>query len=491
MHSPQQLDDYRQRLRGCWMGKNFGGAVGMPFEGWPGPRLDAAEPEIPELTPNDDLEMQLLAIAAMDATGRWPEPAQMSRLWLDCLGFAPDEYGIALRNLRDGILPPQSGGMDNWFVHGMGAVIRTEIWACLQPGDPAAAATLAANDSSIDHAGEGVHAAAFLAALQSAAFTGDDLETCLSAAAQCVPTDSGVLRVLDETAALAGPGFSDAEAVERVHARFGHPNFTDCLMNLAFILLALRRGAGEVRRSLHLALRCGEDADCTCASVAATLGILKGAALADEWRGLPENLVTSADFARLNPPDSVPQLVERIEALRERLAGCPVERWQPAGPVRTPVHRWLVLAAPTAEDLPAELAKAFDAPGQKSPLEVEFEGVYLSLEEHCSPRPVALHLAAWFSAPQDTDGWLLVAADAGITVWVDGRMVANSHSRKPMIPAFHRTEGGCCLPLSLKAGVSHRLHVRLLQPNAPYGFCATFGDGRGWQLPGLEFRAQP
>jgi hypothetical protein len=39
-----------------------------------------------------------------------------------------------------------------------------------------------------------------------------------------------------------------------------------------------------------------------------------------------------------------------------------------------------------------------------------------------------------------------------------------------MVPAFHRTEGGTTVFIHLSPG-EYRLHVRILYPQPPFGFC--------------------
>ena len=43
----------------------------------------------------------------------------------------------------------------------MGAAIRSEVWACLCPGDPALAVSLAREDACVDHVRDGVEASSF------------------------------------------------------------------------------------------------------------------------------------------------------------------------------------------------------------------------------------------------------------------------------------------------------------------------------------------
>jgi len=464
---PRMIPSFEDRLHACWTGKNLGGAVGMPFEGCPGPCWDAASPGVPPITPNDDVEMQLLALAAVEETGNWPEAAQMARLWQRHMAFAPDEYGVALRNLSLGFLPPESGRHDNWFRHGMGAVIRTEIWAGLRPADPKSAAILAANDASIDHADEGVHGAAFLAALQSHAFSGAPMDACADAAQSILPPSSVFRQVLDEArqTALAE---SDADGIRRIRNLFGHPNFTDCVMNLAFILFVLFRGQGNLRHSLHLALQCGEDADCTCASVGATLGILHGPALFDGWPAIPDTLAINPNFAAIQPPATITELCRRISAASQRLRDRQPLPWSPGHTGSPAEQHWIIHPADSVEDFPIELAAALNGNSPRPP--VCFPAAFICLKPFCQPPPVALHLVTRLQVPEEFHGWLLVAADGGTTTWLDGELLTNYHGRRTMVPAFHRTEGGTTVFVHLSPG-EYRLHVRILYPQPPFGFC--------------------
>ena len=94
--------------------------------------------------------------------------------WLDHIKMSPDEYGVCKRNMRHGLWPSLSGGYDNGFTAGMGAAIRSEIWACLAPGDPELAARLAREDACVDHADEGIYAETFFVTIESAGFLESD-----------------------------------------------------------------------------------------------------------------------------------------------------------------------------------------------------------------------------------------------------------------------------------------------------------------------------
>ena len=159
----------------------MGGTLGMPFEGQDGPlNISFYDPVPTEMIANDDLDLQVLWACILDEMGRpYVDRNVLGQAWLDHVEFPWDEYGVAIRNLRLGIKPPLTGSYDNCFTNGMGAAIRSELWACLAPGNPELAAKYAYEDACVDHADEGIWAPVFLAALESQAFVEEDPDTLL------------------------------------------------------------------------------------------------------------------------------------------------------------------------------------------------------------------------------------------------------------------------------------------------------------------------
>src|SRR5690606_22968800 len=148
---------FRDKVLGCWMGKNCGGTLGTPVEeawGRPEPFDIWWYPELQSGgLPNDDLEMQLVWLTALEQVGPELTAADLARYWLDHIGYNFDEYGLSKANLRLGLEPPVSGAFNNWFVDCMGCPIRSEVWACIAPGMPRIAARYAYHDAVCDHAG--------------------------------------------------------------------------------------------------------------------------------------------------------------------------------------------------------------------------------------------------------------------------------------------------------------------------------------------------
>src|SRR5512142_717046 len=123
-------DEYLSKVLGCWMGKNIGGTLGAPFE-W---RRQVNQVSIytQELSgdplPNDDLDIQLLWLVALEERGIDIDARTLAEYWVLYVTPHWSEYGTAKINLRSGLVPPLSGSMYNDYKDSCGAFIRSEIW---------------------------------------------------------------------------------------------------------------------------------------------------------------------------------------------------------------------------------------------------------------------------------------------------------------------------------------------------------------------------
>ena len=97
-------DVYRDKATGGWLGKNIGGTLGGPVEG----RKELLDltfyPLLPQgkPLPNDDLDLQLVWLHALEQYGPGLTAVELGQEWLEHVRFPYDEYGYALANLRRG-----------------------------------------------------------------------------------------------------------------------------------------------------------------------------------------------------------------------------------------------------------------------------------------------------------------------------------------------------------------------------------------------------
>jgi len=330
---PIQLSrrEYRNKVRGCWLGKNIGGTLGGPFEGHKyvnGLTFYSPVPKEPQ--PNDDLDLQLVWLKMLEDTGTLnPTLSDFVRYWLNYLSAYPDsEYGVCLMNLERGLRPPISGCFENGFVDNMGAPIRSEIWACIAPGDPQLAASLAYRAAGRAHAGgDGVYGEMFWAAVQSAAFVESDPRTLIRIGLSMIPLSSYITRAIQETLWCYDQGWNWAQTQHHIANLFSNPaqgwrGFGAAALaapNHAFTVLGWLFGKDFEDKMLK-AVNCGWDTDCTGATLGALLGILEGAdALPARWvKPVGDRILLYERTRRFNHPKTVDELTRRTEAVMEK-----------------------------------------------------------------------------------------------------------------------------------------------------------------------------
>lgn len=303
------LEDYRNKVLGCWMGKNIGGTLGAPME-WRRQVNDVSfytQDLGGEPLPNDDLDIQLLWLVALEEKGLDLNAHLLSEYWTLYVTPHWSEYGTAKVNMRTGLMPPLSGTVNNAYKDSCGAFIRSEIWACIAPGNPRLAAKYAYEDAILDHGnGEGVYAEVFCAALESAAFVCSDIPQLIEIGLSYIPDDCGVARATREAVAAHRAGKTWLEARDLILEKyrggtfFGMREMTserdwkkgfgdgdrgwDVPDNIGMLIVGLLYGEGDFGKSICTAVNCGEDTDCTGATVGSIFGILHGVdSIPEEW----------------------------------------------------------------------------------------------------------------------------------------------------------------------------------------------------------------
>lgn len=328
----------QDKISGCWEGKNIGGVLGAPYEMYRGlVDISFYTQDLSKSIPaNDDLDLQLIWLTAIEQYGKAVNADVLAEFWLSYQIANCAEYGTAKQNLTFGICPPMSGVIANPYKDSNGAFIRTEIWACINPGNPEQAVRYAYEDAIVDHAGEGVYAAAFCAAMESAAFFESDVEKLIDIGVSYVPEGCAVYRVvslvkemvaqnktLEEIRSVILTKFPSNFSLGDKHPcqvddefPFGEMGF-DAPAHIGIIAAALLLGKGDFEKTILNAVHCGEDADCTAATVGAILGIIYGRnALPEKWTaplgGKIETGYINKTLGGVDIPETVDELTERV-----------------------------------------------------------------------------------------------------------------------------------------------------------------------------------
>lgn len=319
--------EFRDRVYACWLGKNIGGTLGVPFEGKTDinnidfyTNLKEGEPAA-----NDDLDLQILWLKAMEENNCKVDAYTLGEYWLK---YVPpiaswNEYGVGKTNMRSGLMPPLSGEYNNakWKTSN-GAWIRSEIWACLAPGNPLLAAQFAWKDACVDHGcSEGTFAEIFTASLESAAFIEKDRDKLIQFALSMIPPDCLVADAVKTVVEARKSGVSWQEAREAVIKVTEDLGWFQAPRNVAFTMIGWLYGDNDFGKSICIAVNCGDDTDCTGATMGSILGIIYGTVIIPEkWRAPIGDGIKTVAISGFEAPATLQVLTDKTVAVQKKVA---------------------------------------------------------------------------------------------------------------------------------------------------------------------------
>jgi len=378
---------YRDKVYACWLGKSIGGTLGLPVEGRREMHsLTFYDPVPTDPGANDDLDLQLLWLKALEERGPRIDARVLGEYWLSFVPVDWNEYGIGKANMRQGFLPPISGQFRNKWRDSNGAWIRSEIWACVAPGCPALAARYAYEDACVDHGGaEGTYAEVFTAAVESAAFVTSNRDDLIRIGLSYIPGDCAVAKSIRAALDARARGDDLAAARQAVVEASVSTGWFMAPQNAAFVVLGWLFGddakdGDTFGGSICAAVNCGDDTDCTGATLGSLLGILGGTAVIPQrWRTPVGEGIRNVAIGGFTPPQTLAELTDRTVAEAKAVladARAPVEIAAGAGP-------WPSVPADELID-PATAAALWS----RSPHAVTFDLVPLSVTVDYGGEPV-------------------------------------------------------------------------------------------------------
>lgn len=193
-------------------------------------------------------------------------------------------------------------------------------YAC--PAYPDLAVRFAIEDAKVDHGfGEGTYSAAFVAALQSAAFVVSDLRKLIEIGLAKIPSDCRTAK----TVKLAIDCYDGKKtwlearnAIQKENADIGDGWF-QAPSNIGYVVIGLLYGEGDFKKSMLTALNCGDDTDCTAGTVGAIFGLMHGTnGIPKDWREyIGDDIVTGTINACLSFPrvKTCSELTEKVASL--------------------------------------------------------------------------------------------------------------------------------------------------------------------------------
>ncbi len=314
------LADYRDKMRGAWIGQIAGVCFGAPTEfKWrdaiiPCESLPKWRPEmINEAFGQDDIYVEMTFLRTLEQYGLDVSIRQAG------LDFANSEYPLwcanqeGRMNLRRGIAPPASSHPKfNRCPNDIDYQIEADYAGIISPGCPQEAIRLGNVFGRLMNYGDGVWAGQFVGAMYAEAFFTDDVEAILDAGLAAIPAESDYAKMVRNVRAWRR-AFPDDwtktwQKIVETYSKRRNSGLKDTngdidvRLNGAAVVLGLVYGGGDFDRSIEISTRCGWDSDCNPSTVAGVLGCAKGLSKLDEKYTAKIDNTTKFKFTAYNLP---------------------------------------------------------------------------------------------------------------------------------------------------------------------------------------------
>ena len=289
----------RDKIRGGWAGQTIGVTFGGPYEfKYDGTFIQDYQPlfysegyirktmlETPGLY--DDLYMDLTFVDVFERLGLDAPVDSFANAFAHA-GYKLWHANQAARyNILHGIKPPASG---NWInsphADDIDYEIESDYAGLMSPGMPNAASAISDKIGHIMNYGDGWYGGVYFGAMYSLAFLSNDVPWIVNEALKAIPEGSHYRQCISDVIRwhrqypdwhstwfeLQKKYSSDRGCPEGVFLPFD----IDATINSAYVVMALLYGNGDFGRTLDIAARAGQDADCNPSSVGGILGTVLG-----------------------------------------------------------------------------------------------------------------------------------------------------------------------------------------------------------------------
>ncbi|MDG3581153.1 ADP-ribosylglycohydrolase family protein [Galbibacter pacificus] len=313
--------ELKNKIKGGWAGQTIGVTYGGPaefrFNGtmiqdyvqleWNDDLISWFYDNEPGLY--DDIYMDLTFVDVLEKKGLDAPISDFAK------AFAYAEYPLwhanqaARYNIMNGIEAPASGHWKNsMHADDIDFQIEADFAGLMSPGLPNAASDICDRVGHLMNYGDGYYAGVYVASMYTLAFVSDDVNFIVTEALKKIPSESKYYRAMQDVIGFHEKFPDDWKRswfeIERskwaqdLHCPDGifSPFNIDATVNSAYVLLGLLYGKGDIAKSMEIATRAGQDADCNPSTVAGILGTMVGYDhIPDKWlKGLKK--VEDRDF---------------------------------------------------------------------------------------------------------------------------------------------------------------------------------------------------
>ena len=271
-------------------------------------------PQMKYLPADDDILYTILSLLILEEYGVDFTTNDVANTWLR---YLPEECTftaerITLKNLKSGISPDNAGNFNNPDKELIGAAIRCDGWAYVNPGNPGKAAEMAHRDARLSHRISGLHSAMYFAAVIASAFTTSNLHTALVTGLQYIPQDCYLAEQIKWALEIAPAIRNYKDAYENVTNRFPDMNPVHAVNNACLVIWGVLLGENDFTKGISETVAMAYDNDCTAATVGSILGAHMGIdAIPDYWYKPWNNRIKSYLFGK--PEFNLSDIISRFK----------------------------------------------------------------------------------------------------------------------------------------------------------------------------------
>ncbi|MFM6936578.1 MAG: ADP-ribosylglycohydrolase family protein, partial [Aquirufa sp.] len=236
----------------------------------------------------DDLYMDLTFVEVFEREGLQAPIASHAKAYAQA-GYALWHANQAGRyNILNGIMPPASGHWkNNPHADCIDYQIECDFAGLMSPAMPNAASQISDQIGHIMNYGDGYYGGVYLGACYTLAFVHNDINKIVNEALKTIPAQSNYYKCISDVIRwhkqypndwrktwleVQNKWSDDIGCPDGVFAPFN----IDATVNSAYVVIGLLYGQGDFGKTVEIATRCGQDADCNPSSAAGILGTMLG-----------------------------------------------------------------------------------------------------------------------------------------------------------------------------------------------------------------------
>lgn len=293
-------DELKNKIMGGWAGQTIGVVYGAPVEfKYQGSIIDNYQ-NIPwnshyvkywwDKKPGlfDDIYTDLNFVDVFEKYGLDVSSDTIAMHWANTAYHLAHANQASRYNILRGIMPPASGyWKNNPHADDIDFQIEADFIGLMTPGMVNASAEIADRVGHIMNSGDGWYGGVFVSALYSLAFISDDVNYIVEKAIEVIPEGTKFNECLSDVINWHKEFPDDWHAAwfelqKKWNKDVGCPKGVflsfniDAKINSAYVALGLLYGQGDFTKTLDIAARCGQDADCNPGTAGGVLGVMHG-----------------------------------------------------------------------------------------------------------------------------------------------------------------------------------------------------------------------